>query len=47
MAIADDRRMLRAPMIRDWRVEPDSSGFTQCVRRFGVPKEDGTGEVSR
>lgn len=41
-----DRRMLRGPMKRDWGIDMNDSGFTQCVRRFGVPKPDGTGEVS-
>lgn len=39
--LVDDRRMIRAPMLRDWGIappsDPSSSSLTQCVRRFGVP----------
>ncbi|BGP01869.1 hypothetical protein JCM10021v2_005577 [Rhodotorula toruloides] len=40
-AFLHDRRMIRAPMLRDWGIappsDPSSSSLTQCVRRFGVP----------
>lgn len=42
----DDRRMLREPMKRDWGIEASDENLTQCVRRFGVPKKEGDGEVS-
>lgn len=45
-AYLHDRRMLRNEMVRDWGVElREESGFTQCVRRFGVPKREGEGEI--
>lgn len=45
-AFLHDRRMLRKPMQRDWGIEANADGLTQCVRRFGVPNADGSGEVS-
>ncbi|GAA5823881.1 hypothetical protein JCM3770_000202 [Rhodotorula araucariae] len=45
-AYLHDRRMLRAPMQRDWHLPrsalspSSSSDLTQCVRRFGLPEED-------
>ncbi|ORY73852.1 WD40-repeat-containing domain protein [Leucosporidium creatinivorum] len=45
-AFLHDRRMLREPMKRDWGIEASDEDLTQCVRRFGVPKEDGKGEAS-
>ena len=27
-------------MIKEWSVSPQEGQLTQCVRRFGVPKED-------
>jgi len=38
--------MLREPMKRDWGIEASDEDLTQCVRRFGVPKKEGQGEVS-
>ena len=33
-------------MMNDWGVEiREESGFTQAVRRFGVPKREGEGEI--
>lgn len=29
-------------MLRDWNVEMTEGKLTQCVRRFGDPKDDGT-----
>ncbi|GJN92924.1 hypothetical protein Rhopal_005967-T1 [Rhodotorula paludigena] len=41
-AFLHDRRMIRAPMLRDWGISPSTSSrdLTQCVRRFGVPLSD-------
>ncbi|BGP50055.1 hypothetical protein JCM10450v2_005963 [Rhodotorula kratochvilovae] len=45
-AYLHDRRMLRAPMQRDWHLPPSalspssSSDLTQCVRRFGLSEAD-------
>ncbi|TNY21267.1 WD repeat-containing protein [Rhodotorula diobovata] len=42
-AYLHDRRMLRAPMQRDWHLPASalssSSSLTQCVRRFGLPDD--------
>ncbi|GAA5862665.1 hypothetical protein JCM1840_002630 [Sporobolomyces johnsonii] len=45
-AFLHDRRMLRAPMEREWGITPTEGQLTQCVRRFGVPKEDGRGDIT-
>ncbi|GAA5951028.1 hypothetical protein JCM21900_004134 [Sporobolomyces salmonicolor] len=45
-AFLHDRRMLRAPMEREWGITPTEGQLTQCVRRFGVPKENGKGDIT-
>ncbi|KAK4048461.1 hypothetical protein OIO90_005792, partial [Microbotryomycetes sp. JL221] len=42
-AFLHDRRMLRKEMKKDFGIEMKSNQLTQCVRRFGVPKQNGHG----
>lgn len=47
MLLADDRRMIKNAMQKDWNIEMEDDSLTQCVRRFGVPMPERAGEGER